>query len=666
MAPTLQNLIKFNGDQYEVIPWSAFTNATANALRRLFQKASVNDDWKKGVAFDSLKNFSFTDLTDTKHVGALRAKQILSELTHSFELIERGHKFLDDDALLTDLITYRGDFDLTVMWDNFPTTVAHSLQRMLMRLSLDDTWNVGLKYSNLEGLRLTDIHETPAVGVGKAQAILDELYRVFSTLEVEGPSSSVATLEELETTPYFGRINEATNFEELVLGIYFAFHEIHPINDRTSAILNGRHQLFADQMRTLDEIGAEWGVTRERIRQIEVKYASITLSSESKNSVLPALVDILENSNSEADFVESSSASNLVGSIKLSISKLKAALEILGMEELYARVIEAEAAWQEHDAAQDALVAKVQKYRTKLGLLDLGVFAGDIETSEERAFALVCDAYPRSIRYGKLVLARTTKLDTTFENVIGKQLLVFEDMSASDLLVGVERHASYRNYPVIGAQEEQLGLIKAVCGDNPTYVAYEKNAQELPELNDTDLWLLELFRSSPTGVLHRNEVTEAALKDQKNVATINVFLLYNPLLRSVGSAVMALANCKVDPVTADKYARIARAAVEPTELEWEFSGSNILIKFTPNLNMMAAGVLFPSNDLRDMIKEIAFDVSCECKGMESEQQLRLRPPSFWTGFTAAIRHLTTEHYFVKGESIKMILDFDNHKAEIKM
>jgi hypothetical protein len=82
--------------------------------------------------------------------------------------------------------------------------------------------------------------------------------------------------------------------------------------------------------------------------------------------------------------------------------------------------------------------------------------------------------------------------------------------------------------------------------------------------------------------------------------------------------------------------------------------------------MMAAGVLFPSNDLRDMIKEIAFDVSCECKGMESEQQLRLRPPSFWTGFTAAIRHLTTEHYFVKGESIKMILDFDNHKAEIKM
>lgn len=666
MAPTLQNQIHFNGDQHEVIPWSAFTNATANSLRRLFQKASLNYDWKKGVTFDSLKNFSYTDLTDTKHVGALRAKQILSELTHAFEVIESGHKFIDDDALLTDLITYRGDFDLTVMWDNFPTTVANSLQRMLMRVSLDDTWNVGLKYSNLEGLRLSDIQQTPSVGIGKAQTILRELYRVFSTLETEGISSSVTTLEGLETTSYFGRINEATNFEELVLGIYFAFHEIHPINDRTSAILNGRHPLFSDQMRTLDEIGIEWGVTRERIRQIEVKYASITLGSESKNSVLTELVNRLENSNSEEEFVESADASGLVGSIKLSISKLKAALEILGIEELYARVLEAEADWQELDAAQDALIAKVQKYRTKLGLLDLGVFASDIETSEEKAFALACEAYPRSIRHGKLVLARTNKLDTTFENVIGKQLFVFGEMSASDLLVGVERHASYRNYPVIGSQEDQIGLIKAVCGDDPTYVYYEKNAQEIPELNETDIWLLELFRNSPAGVLHRNEVTDAALKDQKNVATINVFLLYNPLLRSVGAAVMALADCKVDSVTAEQYARIARAAVEPTELDWEFSGSNIRIDFTPNLNTMAAGVLFPPHELRDMVKEIAFDVSCECGGMISEQQLRLRPPNFWTGFTGTIRHLTSEHYFAKGESVTMILDFDNHRALIKI
>lgn len=666
MNLTLHKLIPFQGDHFEVIPWSAFTNATANSLRRMFQKAALNDEWKRGVSYDSFKEIRFLDLTDTKHVGELRAKQILTELTHSFALVESGHKFIDDDALLTDLITYRGDPDLTVMWDNFPTPVANSLQRMLMRVSLDDTWNIGLKYSNLEGLRLSDVHETPSVGLGKAQAMLDELYRVFSTLEVEGSSSSISTLEDLENIPYVGPIDSATNFEEVVSGIYFGFDEIMTIDARANAILHGRFPLFTEELRTLDEIGVEWGVTRERIRQIETKYSAISLGNASKNEALPALVSCLENSSSEGDFIETAKDLNLVGAAKLSTRKLKHALRILEMEDLYQRVLEVESAWQEHGAAENALVTKVQEYRTKLGLLDLGVFATDTKISDEKAFSIVVEAYPRSIRAGNLVLARTNKLDTTFENILGKQLLVFEELSAIDLLVGIERHAGYRNYSVIGSHVDQIALVKAVAGDQPTFDEYKKNANEIPELNESDLWLLETFRNSPTGMLHRNEVTAAALKDQKNVATINVFLLYNPLLRSVGAAVMALADRKIDPVIADQYARIARAAVEPTELEWEFSGSNIHIKFTPNLNMMGAGVLFPPNDLRDMVKEVAFDVLCECRGMSSEQQLRLRPPSFWTGFTGAIRHLTSEHYFAKGESVSMILDFDNKRALIKI
>jgi hypothetical protein len=80
--------------------------------------------------------------------------------------------------------------------------------------------------------------------------------------------------------------------------------------------------------------------------------------------------------------------------------------------------------------------------------------------------------------------------------------------------------------------------------------------------------------------------------------------------------------------------------------------------------MMAAGVLFPPNDLRDMVKDVIFDVACDCLGMASEQQLRLRPPSFWTGFTGAIRHLTTDHYFVKGETVTMTLNFDLRTAII--
>jgi hypothetical protein len=48
--------------------------------------------------------------------------------------------------------------------------------------------------------------------------------------------------------------------------------------------------------------------------------------------------------------------------------------------------------------------------------------------------------------------------------------------------------------------------------------------------------------------------------------------------------------------------------------------------------------------------------------MESVQRLRLRPPNFWTGFTAAIKHLITQHNYVKGEEIKILLDFEKKSA----
>ena len=75
-----------------------------------------------------------------------------------------------------------------------------------------------------------------------------------------------------------------------------------------------------------------------------------------------------------------------------------------------------------------------------------------------------------------------------------------------------------------------------------------------------------------------------------------------------------------------------------------------------------AGVLFPPSDLKALIGDKVFDVVCECGELKSTQQLRLRPPSFWTGFTAAIKHSNDHHGFLKGEELRVLLDFDSRVA----
>ena len=55
---------------------------------------------------------------------------------------------------------------------------------------------------------------------------------------------------------------------------------------------------------------------------------------------------------------------------------------------------------------------------------------------------------------------------------------------------------------------------------------------------------------------------------------------------------------------------------------------------------------------------------CECDEMTSIQQLRLRPPNFWTGFTAALKHMMVFHSFARGDDLLLRLDFKSKNAKI--
>lgn len=572
------------------------------------------------------------------------------------------------DEYLTDLIVFNGDPEVVLLWDNFTNPVANSLQRFLSRTHRDDSWKFGICYYHLKEYRLSDLMDTPNVGEIRKNQILDELTNVFGVYEKQGLDGWVAaqieTLEDTDGSTYApDAVDLSMSLLDVVNGIIFHYNDYREIDDRTLEILRARVPALMRHPKTLEELGTQFNITRERVRQIESKYLDLQLGSvKETNFVMLELVKVLENSLAEDDFIEKAEEADLLEGEPVTVAKLKAILQVLGLENYLSRVESVESQWDIANYVKDILSQKAREARHKFGLIDLSTFTKENKVGEAEAFAAVNAIYPRSIRAGRLVLARTPGLDTAFENAIGKQLMVFNELNAESLLVGVERQANYRQTPLVGLKADLIALIKELSGENPNFATFRSNTLENPELSQTDEWILEVFRDSPTGMMHRNEITAAALRDGKNVNSIGIFLLFNPLIRPVGSAVLALADQKVEIESAKQYAAIVRAAEEPTQLDFGFQDGNILISFTPNLNTIAAGVLFPKQELRDMVKLHSFQVQCFCGSFKSNQMLRIKTPSFWTGFTGSIKHLQNYHGYTKGQEIQILLDLTKSTA----
>jgi hypothetical protein len=574
------------------------------------------------------------------------------------------------DEYLTDLIPFNGDPEVVLLWDNFTNPVTNSLQRFLSHARRDDSWQFGICYSHLKEHRLSDLMDTPNVGEIRKEQILDELINVFSVYEKQGIDGWVATqieyLEEVDDTSYIPDVVDLSmSLSDIVNGIIFFYNDYKEIDDRTLAIIRARVPALIRHPKTLEELGTQFKITRERVRQIENKYIDLQLGAvKESNFVMLELVKVLELSKNEEDFIEKADKAGFLEDEPLTVIKLKAILQVLGLENYLSRAESVESQWDIANLVKDVLSQKAREARHKFGLIDLNTFAKENKIGDAEAFAAVKANYPRSLRTGRLVLARTPGLDSAFENAIGKQLRVFNELDAESLLVGVERQANYRQTPLVGLKADLIAMIKELSGERPNFATFRSNTLEDPELSQTDEWILEVFRDSPTGMLHRNEITAAAMRDGKNINSIGIFLLFNPLIRPVGSAVLALADQKFDVELVKQYAAIARAAEEPTQLDFTFQETDILLSFIPNLNTIAAGVLFPKQELRDMVKLHSFQVECFCGSFESNQMLRMKNPSFWTGFTGSIKHLQNYHGYKKGQVIRILLNMEKRSAMI--
>jgi len=580
---------------------------------------------------------------------------------------------------ISDLVPFNGDRRVILEWSNFSNPFCFVMKRLFhWQNPIDEFWLEGISHSMLDDITVEDVRDLKHVGQKRFDRTLDELREVFSVLETElekrdislsisSPSSTYEDQinDQIEDAILHDPIDSATTIEELRLGILNHFDLYKPIDERVREIILARHYAFGNQKATLESLGERFGITRERVRQIAAKYDDLVLSSpRESNDLLEKILTLGLESSDYVDFAVKMTEKKLTEQEDFSIVNAVALCEILQLGDLSDSFLGVYEKWEQHYAEIDEQTKKVAKYRSKVGLIDLEFMCNDLKISLSDGQAIVLRAYPRSIFSDKYALARTEKLDTTFENILFKQLLVSENVSCEDLVEGIRRHAIYRKAELPGENIDFTDLVEQLAGNPPELEILKGNSLEEAELSDTDHWLLECFNSREKKMLHRSELVQMAFEAGRNTATIGVYTLFNPLLRNCGQSVYTTIGNHIPDEEVRVYAEMIRKNFPDTEISYVFEGENIVLSVLPNMNALG-GVIFPPKELYRIVQGTTFNPTCICEKLSSKQKIQFSVSNFWMGFSSIFKHAIDAHSWDLKKPLSIALDFDTKKATLR-
>lgn len=485
-------------------------------------------------------------------------------------------------------------------------------------------------------------------------------YESLEKMLLQGNSYSSPHIEAREKSLI--TLSPQANMAEILEFIEVKFRENSKIDERTLSILKQRMEIFTNVPKTLEAIAQEWNVTRERIRQISKKRGGQKLDEPLMLECLRLVVNCITDSKDEEEFLSRVDGLPEVGEIPLSVGRIRAICEFFLLHELVHKIDSSVYEWGQASEVESELRQAIKKVRSPIGLYDLEFLHDKFEIPREEIEKIVFSLYPRTIVKGNLALARTKNLDTMFENSVSKQLLVATNLKVDEIIVGLERTASYRGVPLIGAKDDLRALIVFLAGNLPDYEKILPTMLKPVVLQRIETWLVEVFEMSSGAILHSNELASRALKDKINVSSLQVYLISSPIIRSHGGSIYSLVGSEVESQFVEIYRKAVLASSKASEIDFSISAEGIVLRIRPNLNAITSGIIFPPSGLKQMVTGYIFDSNCLCGKLVSKQQVKFTPSGFWTGFTAMIRHGMSDHHMTKESEFVFTFDFENNSV----
>ena len=683
-----------------------------------------------GFSFDLLSKISIEDLNDARFIGPARAEELLQELVTVFKNhgsrndldspSNVASKIINETSLailakLTvdeDLDTYLrriGSIDLLATYQRDALLeelipVKNPLKRIMLRKRDKDVplgilidANLRLSFTLAKRVCVNqDIRARTIAGnlgliagittfsdasdayferhimkyirefienlVGTSALTYEEIVKIMLGANIEMNEVSEGREDSNETTLF----ETCKNFYELYEEIDRELLKLPQVDERALAMLKNRHQAFGEPGLTLDEIGKTWGVTRERVRQIVDPLMSVTLPTSSEILILVKAVELFERSEDDEQFEALVFENEIFSGNDITWERLWGIARLLSQDLLAERIYEKHLERDENSEVNSSIRGSVKKDRSKFGLYDLQVVSKRYEIDTDRAFKIISEIYPRSIRSGNLVLARTKNLDTMFENSIAKQLKVASPLDVAVLSKGLQRTGKNRDVSLLGTTTELANLIFELAGNPPTYEKMSVGLIKQIEFQTIEKWLIEVFSEANLEILHSNDVVNFALREGSiNVSSVTVYLLNSPILRSHGRSLFSLVGTDVSEDQLDAYIQIIRGSSKASEVTYEMTGaSKGVLRMKPNLNVITSGIVFPPSGTKRIFEGFEFQSLCECGELKTIQAVKFAPSGFWTGFTAMIRHGFSQHQMSKGSTFRFEFDFD--RSEVRL
>ncbi len=522
----------------------------------------------------------------------------------------------------------------------------------------------GFAIHHLRFIDLADVKAIKYLDYKYVQLAIEEIQNlVFNQKYPELPTIDdseqfIGTIHINKFEIYDDLIRKASNIEDLAQAILDRLDAEFPMSERDKAVVSARATWFTSSPQTLDSIGRDYGLTRERIRQITKKYENPNIQVNGEIRFAKSLSDLAVASNSLDDLKENGASQSLTSEEYLDTDQCAEIMGLLsdstGWNGFRSQLLN----WQAQEALDDAAVGRISKYRSKMGFIDAAYAAKDMKLTLEKTLEIINEKYPRLVISDTLVLARTEKLVSTFESSVFKQLLVIESLPANEILVGVRRYASLRNDAMSGLEDNYIDIIHSLCGKPPTLENFKQTQLYQTELRESDVWLIGIFNSSPNGLLHRVEITKYGIESRVNLGSITAYCGSSPFIRPHAKGVYSLIGKYPSNQQVSTHAELALAQDTAVDFQIEFQGSNVSFILKPNLNTYASGVLLPSREIKDIFRDSIFTPSCVCGPMDSKQLIRLSKEGFWTGFQSIFAHALQNHGFTINSRFNLFFDFD--------
>ena len=572
-------------------------------------------------------------------------------------------------ATLAEMIEAKEESRYLIPW-NWLTSNARKSMEIVFQFAFDEEqdFSRGFAIHHLRYIQINDVKAIKYLDYKHVLFAVEEIQKIvqnpkYSELPtLDDSKQDLSGLEFNSFEIYEDMIRKSENIEDLANAILSRIDAEFPMSERDKAVVCARADWYTSDPQTLEAIGRDYGITRERIRQIARKFEIQTIELKGEIRFAKLLSELAISSHSVDSFQEKAIENFLTCEENLDLVQCESIMLFLNNSEGWDPFVNQLTLWRLYDDDKSQAIGQLSKFRGKMGFIDAGYASKSLGLPASEIIALIKEKYPRSVSSGNLVLARTGKIVSTFEACVAKQLILCETLPAEEILAGARRHASMRNDSMPAESSDYLQIIHSLSGNPPVRNTFLKTQLYETELSESDKWLVGIFQSSSNGLLHRVEITKLGIEAGMNLGSITAYFGSSPFIRPQSNGVFSLIGNYPDPVEVSTHAELALSLVGAVQMGLDYQGSNILLSLVPNLNTYASGVLLPNREAKEVFADFVFRPFCLCGPIDSKQVLKLSKDGFWTGFQSIFAHALQKHKFGVSTGYQIFFDFEAKRA----